>query len=121
MPLHSHHPELTDAERAADTRSEDGSADGDGDPIATALTAPKGTLPDALHPRHLVVRVAEITALIALVVLAIAVIAIACSSETVRTGDAHERRAPLLVERRSQRGRENVWSRMIDEPVDQPF
>jgi uncharacterized protein (TIRG00374 family) len=71
LPLHSQHPELTDAERSADTRSVDSGADGDGDAVATALTAPGGALPDALHPRHLVVRVAEITALIALVVLAI--------------------------------------------------
>ena len=87
MPLHSHHPELTDAAPPADTHSVDGSPDKrsvdgspdtrsvdgspDGDAVAVALTAPNGVLPDALHPRHLVVRVAEITALIALVVLAI--------------------------------------------------
>lgn len=65
MPLHLHHRELTDAQRPADTRSVDGDA------VATALTAPPGALPDALHPRHLLVRVVEIAALIALVVLAI--------------------------------------------------
>jgi uncharacterized protein (TIRG00374 family) len=69
LPLHSHQPDLTDAAPPADTHSVDGSPDGDA--VAVALTAPKGVLPDALHPRHLVVRVAEITALIALVVLAI--------------------------------------------------
>ena len=39
--------------------------------VASGLKAPKGALPDALHPRHLAVRVVEIAALIALVVLAI--------------------------------------------------
>lgn len=46
-------------------------ADGDDDAIASGLTTPRGALPDALHPRHLAVRVVEIGGLIALVVLAI--------------------------------------------------
>lgn len=43
----------------------------DGAAAASGLMSPKGALPDALHPRHLAVRVVEIAALIALVVLAI--------------------------------------------------
>jgi uncharacterized protein (TIRG00374 family) len=70
LPLRSQHPELTDAQRPAEAGSVAG-AHGDGDAIATALTAPKSALPDALHPRHLAVRVVEIAALIGLVALAI--------------------------------------------------
>ena len=69
MPLRSQHPELTDAQRPSETALPAGSAGGGG--AVPAITTPKGALPDALHPRHLIVRVLEVAAVIALVVLAI--------------------------------------------------
>ena len=71
MPLHSQRRGLTDDQWAADASAAAEMAGDDADAVASGLKAPKGALPDALHPRHLAVRVVEIAALIALVVLAI--------------------------------------------------
>jgi uncharacterized protein (TIRG00374 family) len=71
LPLYSQRRGLSDDQRPADASAAGETADGDGEGLEAGLRTPKGALPDALHPRHLAVRVVEIAGLIALVVLAI--------------------------------------------------
>jgi uncharacterized protein (TIRG00374 family) len=54
-----------------DASAAGGSAVGNGDVVASGSRTSGSALPDALHPRHLAVRVVEIAGLVALVVLAI--------------------------------------------------
>ena len=70
MPLRSQRRGLTDDSAAPDAGAA-GEPPGGGEAVASPSVSPKGALPDALHPRHLAVRVVEIAALIALVALAI--------------------------------------------------
>jgi uncharacterized protein (TIRG00374 family) len=71
LPLYSQRRGLTDDQWSADASAAGETTGDDDDTVASGLRTPKGALPDALHPRHLAVRVVEIAALIALVALAI--------------------------------------------------